>query len=190
MAIAWHVVFGVYGFWLPNDPRGSWSDSVVSLAIRRFGGATKVQTRRSLAHAAHNRALRHKAKRALKHPPVCLTGPQAQAVARGFAAACREGGYKVHASSILPDHVHLVLARTERPVGRVVGHFKAGATRRLAAEGLWPDRCRPVWAHGCWKVFLDSPADVRRAIAYVEANPAREGKPLQRWPFVTPFAPP
>lgn len=23
-----HVIFGAYGFWLPNDPRGSWSEFV------------------------------------------------------------------------------------------------------------------------------------------------------------------
>jgi hypothetical protein len=28
--LAYHVVLGAYGFWLPNDPRGSWSDFVGS----------------------------------------------------------------------------------------------------------------------------------------------------------------
>jgi hypothetical protein len=28
---------------------------------------------------------------------------------------------------------------------------------------------------------------VRRAILYVEDNPLKEGKPRQRWSFVTPF---
>ena len=30
MILGFHVVFGAYGFWLPNDPRGSWSDFVGS----------------------------------------------------------------------------------------------------------------------------------------------------------------
>jgi hypothetical protein len=29
MIRASHVIFGAYGFWLPNDPRGSWSTFVV-----------------------------------------------------------------------------------------------------------------------------------------------------------------
>jgi hypothetical protein len=29
MILGYHVIFGAYGFWLPNDPRGSWSDFVV-----------------------------------------------------------------------------------------------------------------------------------------------------------------
>jgi len=26
MVIAYHAIFSTYGFWLPNDPRGSWSE--------------------------------------------------------------------------------------------------------------------------------------------------------------------
>jgi hypothetical protein len=36
--LAYHVVFGAYGFWLPNDPRGSWSDFVASWELFRAGG--------------------------------------------------------------------------------------------------------------------------------------------------------
>lgn len=28
MVIGYHVIFSTYGFWLPNDPRGSWSCGV------------------------------------------------------------------------------------------------------------------------------------------------------------------
>src|SRR4051812_43899841 len=30
MIVGYHVIFSTYGFWLPNDPRGSWSDFVGS----------------------------------------------------------------------------------------------------------------------------------------------------------------
>ena len=43
------------------------------------------------------------------------------------------------------------------------------------------------WAAKCWKVFLDTEADIARAIRYVEDNPVKEGKRPQRWPFVVPF---
>jgi len=127
------------------------------------------------------------AKRALKYPPATLTGRQARAVGRGFARATREGRYAVHACSILPDHVHLVAGRHTRSVTRIVGHLKGRATQRLVADGLWPEQRPPVWAGRGWKVFLDTHEDVRRAIAYVEENPFKEGKPRQHWSFVTPF---
>jgi hypothetical protein len=37
-------------------------------------------------------------------------------------------------------------------------------------------------------VFLSTAADVRRAIAYVERNPLKDGLRRQRWSFVTPYA--
>jgi hypothetical protein len=44
MILASHVIFSTYGFWLPNDPRGSWSDFVGAWELFRFGPATKTDT--------------------------------------------------------------------------------------------------------------------------------------------------
>jgi hypothetical protein len=44
-----------------------------------------------------------------------------------------------------------------------------------------------LWEEGLWKVFLDDDANIKAAINYVEQNPVKEGKPLQRWSFLTPF---
>jgi len=186
MVIAYHVVFSTYGFWLPNDPRGSWSHFVGAWELVRFGKATRVNTTRSVAADAHDRRLRREAKAALKHPPAAFTGERALAVGQGFAQAAREGDYAVYACAILPEHVHMVIGRSPRSVGRIVGHFKARATQRLKEGGLWPDEDQPVWGKKTWKVFLYEPEDVHRAVAYVESNPEREGKPRQRWSFVAP----
>ncbi len=54
--LAYHVIFGAYGFWLPNDPRGSWSDFVAAWELFLAGGhATKTTTRRSVARALARR---------------------------------------------------------------------------------------------------------------------------------------
>jgi len=87
MVIAYHVIFSAYGFWLPNDPRGSWSDFVGAWELVRFGKATTVSTTRSLAAVPHDARLRREAKRALKHPPVAFTGTHALAEA---ATPCPE----------------------------------------------------------------------------------------------------
>jgi REP element-mobilizing transposase RayT len=187
MVIAHHVIFSAYGFWLPNDPRGSWSNFVGAWELVRFGKATKVSTTRSVAAAPHDRNLRRQAKEALDYPPVAFTGRQALAVGRGFAQAVKESGYAVHACSILPEHVHMVIGRNPRTIGRIVGHLKARATQRLTSDGLWPDAELPIWGKKSWKVFLYAPEHVRQAITYVEANPEKEGKPRQRWSFVEPL---
>jgi REP element-mobilizing transposase RayT len=93
----------------------------------------------------------------------------------------------VHACSILPEHVHVVIARHEHDVELMVGHMKGRATQRLKAAGLWPSSAAPVWAEGCWRVYLNTVRDVNRAIAYVEGNPEKERKPRQHWSFVTPY---
>ena len=187
MVIAYHTIFSMYGFWLPNDPRGSWSEFVGSWELAFFGRATKTEARHSVAGARHDRSLRMAAKEAMRHPPVIFTGHQALAAGRGFARACRESGYVVHACSILPEHVHAVIARHEHDVERIVVHLKGRATQRLKTEGLWPGGDAPVWAKGCWRVYLNTAEDVKRAIAYVEANPEKENKPRQHWSFVTPY---
>ncbi len=124
MVIGYHVIIGAYGFWLPNDPRGSWSTEVWARHLRRFGPATKVNTRRSLACRGHDPVKRLKAKRQLKYPAVQFSGVQARAVGRGFAKAVEELELKVFACSIMPDHVHLVTGRHARDVEYLAGFLK------------------------------------------------------------------
>ena len=135
-----HVIISTYGFWLPNDPRGSWSDFVGAWELLRFGDATKVDTRESVARAPHDAKLRRQAKEALKYPPVLFTGTQARAVGRGFAQAASEGSYPIHACSILPDHVHLVIGSHNRTFERIIGHLKGRASQQLRHEGIHPFR--------------------------------------------------
>jgi hypothetical protein len=189
MILAFHSIFSTYGFWLPNDPRGSWSDYVASWELFRYGPATKTDTRRSVAAAPHNRTLRKEAKQALKHPPVEFTGIQARAVAHGMGRAIDESGYLVFACAILPDQVHVVIGANPRCIRRIIGHLNGRATHALIEEGLWNDRDRPVWAEGGWNVYIDSVEYVHAAIQYVNANPEKEGKKRQHWSFVKPYAP-
>jgi hypothetical protein len=48
MVHGYHVIIGAYGFWLPNDPRGSWSDFVGKWELVRFGRSTKSSDRAEL----------------------------------------------------------------------------------------------------------------------------------------------
>ena len=168
MVVGYHVIFGAYGFWLPNDPRGSWSTEVWARHLQPFGGATKVDTRQSLAGREHNRALRLEAKQHLQY-------------------AC----------SIMPDHVHFVMGRYRSATEFVAGFLKRAATRRLSEEGIHPlqnyrqanGRVPSPWVVGGWFVYLNSPADVHGRIRYVEENPTKARLPRQRWPFVRPYMP-
>jgi REP element-mobilizing transposase RayT len=194
--LATHVIVSCYGFWLPNEERGSWSDFVRSWQLyQKFGPATEVSTHRSVARKRYDRQRRAESQASLKYEPVVFNGLQARAVARGFALQVDKSGYVVYACSILENHAHLVIKPHRYDVVQVANLLKGAATRELEREGLHPfrDDRRPdgtlpsPWGSKCWRVYLDSESDVRRAVKQVEDNPQREGKRKQTWNSVEPF---
>ncbi len=194
MVHGYHAIFGAYGFWLPNDPRGSWSDFVGKWELVRFGKATRSLERKELSNEEEQ--MRKDAKETLKLPPVYFTGAQARAIGHGFAEAIRKCEFTVWACSILPEHAHLVIARHTYKVEHIVNLLKGEATKQLNREVLHPlasyandgQRAPRPWADRKWKVFLDSEEAIEDAIRYVEDNPIKEKKPPQKWSFVKPFA--
>jgi REP element-mobilizing transposase RayT len=163
--------------------------------LLEFGKATKVDGRRNVARRSHDWKARLEAKKHLKYPAVVLNGRQALAAAHGFAEVVRKNGYVVHACAIMPKHLHLVIAAHSYSVEQVVNLMKGAASRALTREGLHPlagfedrrGRTPSPWQEECGHEFLFTPADMRRAIDYVERNPMKEGLPPQQWSFVTPY---
>jgi REP element-mobilizing transposase RayT len=104
-------------------------------------------------------------------------------------------GLDILACAILPQHIHIVLARHRLSVESLANHLKDAATQRLIEERLHPQaehqatKSRPpkACARGQWKVFLEDRADVARSISYVNKNPERERLPAQRWSFITAY---
>lgn len=197
MVHGYHVILPCYGFWLPNDPRGSWSDFVSRWELIRFGTSTRHLEQRTLAQLdSLELARRAAAQAALKYAPVCLSGQQAFSVAHGFAHRAKASGYSIWACSILPEHTHLVIARHRLKVEQMAKQLKAAATTQLLKDHRHPQasyakpgrRLPRVWAENHWKVYLDSDEQITNAIAYVLENPLKEGKRLQKWNFVTPYS--
>jgi REP element-mobilizing transposase RayT len=195
MVLGYHLIITAYGFWLPNDPRGSWSTFVGSWELLRFGPATKVDTRRSVAARPHDVQLRLAAKKALKYPDVHFNDAQMRTIARSFADWAQHHGATIWACAIMPEHTHFVVARHHYKVEQIANLLKGASTRALIADGLHPlamfvqagERPPKAWAQNQWKVFLDSPEDIRRSIRYVENNPIKEGRERQRWEWVTEY---
>lgn len=181
MIRGFHCIFTAYGFWLPNEPRGSWSSFVASWELLKYGPATKVDARRSIAGRPYDKDLKRQMQADLRRAPISFTGEQAQRIVRGFA----QTPYTLHACVVLPEHVHLVVAYHPRNIRRVVAHLKAEATQTLRERGWFMDGT--PWAARGWNVYLNSEEDVLRAIRYVEQNPLREGKRIQCWSCVVPY---
>ena len=112
MVRGYHAIWAAYGFWLPNDPRGSWSTEVWASHLRCFGEATKTDCAAlPCGPKSRRERLAGKPKRHLLYPPVRLTGIQAPAVGVRFASIIPILELRVYACSIMPDHVHLVIDR-------------------------------------------------------------------------------
>ena len=195
MIVGYHVIIGAYGFWLPNDPRGSWSQFVGAWELFRFGKATKTEERRSVAARPHDHDARFAAKRSLKYPAVSFDEAQTNTIAAGFAERCEESGVELWACAIIPEHMHLVMSRPPFDVRIFVNQLKGRATRELIDQGIHPlavhkeadtGRVPKCFGRGEWTVYLD-PEDVPRAIPYVERNPEKEGRRAQHWAFIKTY---
>jgi REP element-mobilizing transposase RayT len=191
-----HLCWGTYGFWLPNDPRGSGSREVWADHLKPFGEATFVEDRtRSRARQGHDRSLRRAAKRELLRPAVLFNGTQARCAAVAFGKLLGELDISVWACTVLPDHVHLVVGPSAIHGDILSQRLKGRATVALVAAGLHPfqndkradGQVPKCWQEKQWPVFKYDPRSVRQAIRYVEDNPLKEGKKRQTWPFVIPY---
>jgi REP element-mobilizing transposase RayT len=193
--IGFHIIMCFYGFWLPNDERGSGSDWVRNKSLLKYGPANPVDGSRSVAGKRFDPAIRKLARSELLYPHVEINGPQALSVAKGFRNEITQYGGAIHALAILPSHSHLVIPPPRYDVVRFAGRLKGAATRQLKEDGSHPlakyrDRRGQIpspWARLPWVVYLFTDADIDRSIKYVENNPLRDGKPPQHWNFVTPW---
>ncbi|MCX7422584.1 MAG: hypothetical protein NT013_23995 [Planctomycetia bacterium] len=194
MIHGYHVIIVTYGSWLPNDPRGSWSDFVAAWELYRFGRVPRAPANGSLSNNPQLAIQRGQIQRSLKYPAVQFTGQQARAVGNGFLNAANKNRITIWACSILPEHVHLVLGRCAKSCETKTNFLKGEATKELNKQNLHPlaahskdGRTPTPWAKKHWQVYLDSEQAIENAMAYVLDNPEKEGKPRQTWPCVTPF---
>ncbi|MGC1273929.1 MAG: transposase, partial [Planctomycetaceae bacterium] len=183
--IAHHLIWTAYGFWLPNDPRGSMSKvicdkQVASLGPRHYG-------RKPIQPAwSEVRRFRQSASEILKNSLLKLDDGDAHCVAGSFQKVIRQRRYTCYACAIMPDHVHL-LVRRHRDLGdAMIEHFQRESALALFGEGRRPAD-HPVWGGKGWAVFQNTLRDVRRIIDYIRNNPVKIGRPVQEWDFVQPY---
>ena len=185
LVIAHHLIWTLYGWWLPNDPRGSCSRSIRVDTLKELGELH--YGRKKLQPAGKDiRAFYAQAREVLTHPLLDLNGAAIQRCANGFADAIKEFGYTCYACAILFDHVHLIIRKHKHTAEEMIENLQSLSRERLIGEGH-RDRTHPTWCVGGWKIFLDHPDEVRRTIRYVENNPLPCKQPVQRYDFVTPY---
>ena len=186
IVIACHLIWTAYGWWLPNDPRGSTSRTIASDRIAALGelhyGRKKIQPA-----SRDVRAFYENAAKALKHPLLEIRDDAIQLVADAFSDVIAQRRYTSYACAIMPDHVHILIRKHRDRAEEMIELLQNASRWRLIEAGLRPSD-HPVWTGGGgWSVFLDHPDDVERTIPYIEGNPQKISLPPQRWPFVIEY---
>jgi hypothetical protein len=185
IVIAHHLIWTLYGWWLPNDLRGGTSTEVRCPWIRGLAdlhfGRKKIQPASRDIHAFYEEA-----GQSLKHPLLELSADAIEHVAQGFAVTVSQFKYTCYACAILRDHVHLIIRKHKHTAEEMIANLQEFSRLRLSAAGLRSPG-HPTWVRGGWKVFLDLPEEVQRTIKYIEDNPLPYGHPVQRWDFVKKY---
>ena len=184
IVIGYHLIWTGYGWWLPNDPRGSTSSAIGSDVIAQLGqlhyGRRKVQPAGKVIREFYQRATD-----VLKFELIAFAPDDIQAVAEGFRSAIRQHNYTCYACAILPDHVHVLIRKHKRPAEQMMADLQAASRQKLQMSRHEPGH--PVWGGPGWKVFLHQPDDIERTIGYISANPVKLRLPRQNWDFVQDY---
>jgi REP element-mobilizing transposase RayT len=185
MVIGFHLVWTAYGWWLPNDPRGSMSRAVVCEAIRALGphhsGRKPIQP-----SSREIREFYSEARGVLKHELLTFNAAAIEALADSFENTIRTHAYTCYACALMPDHIHMIIRKHRHHAEEMLATLQSESRDHLRRLGLRSAE-HPVWGGPGWKVFLETRRDVERTIRYIEENPVKIGRIVQQWPFVTSY---
>jgi REP element-mobilizing transposase RayT len=140
----WLVTSTFYGQWLPGDERGS----VTNVRERRAGeerfGVRREHSQYGQPFELAMPSLKQAAIAQLKGPPVSVDLAQAEQLLDQFLETAAYRGWKLHAVSIMTNHIHLVV-ETPPGVGKsqLLRDFKGYSSRRL--NRLFGERIAGTW---------------------------------------------
>lgn len=185
MVIAYHLIATAYGWWLPNDPRGSMSKSIATDVLAELG-ALHYGRKKAQPASREIRAFYERAQEKLKHELLIFSPEDVQLLAHAFADVVTKKGYTCYAFAIMPDHIHACIRKHRDIAEDMIGNLQQASRLTLINAGTRPAG-HPVWGGPGWKVFLNSVDDVQRTIRYVHGNPRKARLPDQHWPFVARY---
>src|SRR6476619_522693 len=106
IVIAHHLLSTAYGWWLPNDPRGSCSTCIANDVIAELGelhyGRKKVQPA-----GREIREFYREAEHVLRQALLTFSREDVTIIAQAFADVIARERYTCYACVIMPDHFHV-----------------------------------------------------------------------------------
>ncbi len=185
MVIAYHLIWTAYGWWLPNDPRGSTSHRMRQDIITTLGELH--HGRRDLQPAGWEiRKFYNKAPSVLKHALLTFSPDDRKIIAASLAQTVKTRRYTCYACAIMPDHVHMLIRKHRDTAEQMIANLQQMSRDELRCNSSLPPN-HPVWGGPGWNVFQDNPDDIRRTIPYIQNNPTKMRMPKQHWAFVQPY---
>ena len=183
---AHHLIWTIYGYWLPNDPRGSMSQTIRSDVIAELGeihyGRKKVQPA-----GWEVGAFQRQASHMLKHELLTFTDDEIAQVGEAFGDVISKRRYTCYACAVMPDHVHLVIRKHRDQGEEMIEALQEASALAVRGRGTRYGENHPVWGGPGWKVYLFDEGDIERTVRYVELNPVKARRPAQAWPFVVEY---
>ncbi len=126
LVIAYHLVWTAYGWWLPNDPRGSGSQSIRSDVLAQLGelhfGRKKIQPA-----GREVREFYQEAADLLKHELLTFDESCRLLIGEAFASVIEQQRYTCYACAIMPDHVHLVIRKHKHMAKEMAENLQTGS---------------------------------------------------------------
>ncbi len=183
MVVGYHLIWTAYGWWLPNDPRGSSSQEIRVKKLSELGPLH--EGRKTIQPPGRDiRRFYDEAKDLLNHELLTFSTTERQVIANAFSAVLASCRYTCYACAIMPDHIHLLIRRHRDRGETMIANLQEESRQGLISAGFRSAE-HPVWGGPGWKRFLNSRADIERVVKYVRRNPTEIGMPEQDWPFVS-----
>src|ERR1700676_1719775 len=151
MVIAYHLIWTGYGWWLPNDPRGSTSHCIRCDVIADLGQLH--QGRKRIQPSSREiRAFVEEADARLRFPMLTFDAPDVEQIAAAFSQTIGQEGYTCYACAIMPDHVHILIRKHKDRAEEMIRNLHRDSHLNLRESGR-VDWQHPIWGGPGWKVF-------------------------------------
>jgi REP element-mobilizing transposase RayT len=151
LPLGYLITFRCYGTWLHGDQRGS---------IDRF------HNRYQSPYLPPSDRRRIRNEHELKSDSLTLDGKQRKSVARAIRETCTYRHWRLHASNVRTNHVHVVVSIGQRKPETALNALKANATRQMREDGHWKESHSP-WADKGSNRYLWNERSLALAIDYV-----------------------
>lgn len=156
---ALHITWTCYGTWLPGDPRG-----YVSNTLLPKGGFVPKQNVPDTAYAANDSNTYLHAQRLQKSPPARLLTDHAWCAAHAIVNGARERQWHILRGAFMANHVHIVVSGCPQDgpmVRRILkGISDAKLRKEFPGNGRW-------WTQGGSDHYKNTPRAIEAAIDYV-----------------------